>query len=133
MEDSRPLTMAEAQMAVPFPLRVPADLPAGTEFVAAYRLDKNVALVYAGERSFTLVQGPGIGRVPEEQAALVPLRGQQATMIPDTEGEGWVLTWREEGLQFSVAGTLEQQEIVRIAESLVLASTSEGRDGEQGR
>ena len=133
MEDSRPLTMEEAQRAVPFPLRTPGHLPQGTEFVAAYRLDKNVALVYAGERSFTLVQGPGIGPVPREQATPLPLRGQQAVVISDTEGEGWVVTWREDGLQFSVAGTLEQQEIVRIAESLELASKSAGMSPDAGR
>jgi hypothetical protein len=139
MEDSRPLTLAEAQMAVPFPLRTPVHLPEGTAFVAAYRLDKNVALVYAGERPFTLVQGPGIGNVPQEQATPVPLRGQQAMVISDTEGEGWVVTWREDGLQFSVSGTLEQHEILRIAESLELASKSvgvnqdAGRDADQGR
>jgi hypothetical protein len=139
MEDSRPLTMEEAQMAVPFPLRTPLYLPAGTRFTVAYQLDKNVALVYAGERSFTLVQGPGIGQVPQEQATPVPLRGQQAMAISDAEREGWVLTWREDGLQFSISGSLEQQEIIRIAESLELAfkSTEDSQDAghviEKGR
>jgi hypothetical protein len=139
MQDSRPLTMEEAQRTVAFPLHIPAFLPAGSRFVAAYRLEDNIALVYNGERSFTVVQGPGIGHVPQEEAAVVPLRGRQAMVISDTEGEGWVLTWREDGLQFSVAGTLEQQEIIRIAESLVLASESADersdveRDAGQGR
>jgi hypothetical protein len=139
IEDSRPLTMEEAQMAVPFPLRTPLYLPEGTRFTVAYQLDKNVALVYAGERPFTLVQGPGIGQVPQEQATPVPLRGQQAMAISDAEREGWVLTWREDGLQFSIAGSLEQQEIIRIAESLDLAfkSTEESQDAgrviEKGR
>ena len=133
MQDSRPLTMEEAQRTVPFPLRTPVYLPAGAQFVAAYRLDENVALVYTGEQSFTLVQGPSIGRVPQEQATPVPLRGQQAMVISDPEGIGWVLTWREGGLQFSVAGTLEQQEIIRIAESLELASTSVDNNPDAGR
>ncbi len=120
--DNRPLSIAEAQMAVDFPLRTPVYLPAGTQFSVAYRLDKNVAMAYTGERSFTLVQGEDIGRIPEEKATPIPLRGRQAMMISDVEHGGVVLTWREGGLQFSIAGVLEPDEIVRIAESLDLAS-----------
>ena len=43
-------------------------------------------------------------------------------MISDVEHGGVVLTWREGGLQFSIAGVLEPNEILRIAESLDLAS-----------
>jgi len=118
---SQPLTLKEAQKEVSFPLRTPAYLPPGTEFAVAYQLDKNVALVYTGEHSFTLVQGPGIGQVPQEGATTLSLRGQQATLIPDAEHAGMVLTWREDELQFSISGSLEQSEIVRLAESLELA------------
>jgi hypothetical protein len=121
VEKSQPLTIKEAQMEVPFPLRTPTYLPAGTQFAVAYQLDKNVALVYTGERSFTLVQGPGIGQVPQEGATTISLRGQQATLIPDPEHAGMVLTWREDELQFSISGSLEQSEIIRLAESLELA------------
>jgi hypothetical protein len=127
--DSRRLTMEEAQMVVPFPLQRPGYLPEGTRFVMAYQLDNNVAMVYAGEKPFTLVQGSGIGPVPQERATPVALRGQQALVVADVEREGWVLTWREDGLQFSVAGSLEQSEVIRIAESLEPASG--GTAGEQ--
>jgi hypothetical protein len=120
--ENRPLSIPEAQMAVDFPLRTPGYLPAGTHFSVAYRLDKNVAMAYTGERSFTLVQGEDIGRIPEEKATSIPLRGQQAKMISDVEHGGVVLTWREGGLQFSIAGALEPGEIILIAESLDLAS-----------
>jgi len=118
IEKSQPLTLQEAQMAVPFPLQTPAYLPAGTRFTVAYQLDKNIALMYTGEHSFTLVQGPGIGQVPQEGASTILLRGQQALLIPDPEHAGMVLTWREDDLQFSISGSLEQKEIVRLAESL---------------
>jgi hypothetical protein len=133
MEDNRPLTIKEAQMAVPFPLRTPGYLPEGTRFSVAYQLDKNVAMVYTGERSFTLVQGPSIGQVPQERATPIPLRGRQATVISDVEHDGLVLTWREDGLQFSIAASLDQEEVVRIAESLQLAfkSPDVGQDGER--
>jgi hypothetical protein len=114
----RPLTIKEAQMGVPFPLRTPTYLPPGTRFAMAYQLDKNVALVYTGECSFTLVQGPGIGQAPREGATFVTLRGQQATLIPDPGHSGMVLTWREDELQFSISGSLQQPEIIRLAESL---------------
>jgi hypothetical protein len=122
IEESWPLTIAEAQMAVAFPLHIPAYLPSGTDFTVAYQLEKNLALVYGGEHPFTLVQGPGMAQVLQENATTVPLRGVQATLISDTEHGGMVLTWREDDLQFSISGSLQQPEIIRIAESLELAS-----------
>jgi len=70
--------------------------------------------------------------VPEEKATPIPLRGRQAMMISDVEHGGTVLTWREANLQFSIAGALEPDEIVRIAESLDLASKNleTGQDAE---
>jgi outer membrane lipoprotein-sorting protein len=118
MESSRPLTLEEAQMAVGFPLRRPTYLPSGVEFLVAYQLDKNMALVYEGERSFTLVQGPSIGLVPHKDATLVSVFEQQATLVRDEEDGGMLLTWREGDLQFSIAGSLSREELVRIAESL---------------
>jgi hypothetical protein len=128
IEKSQPLTLQEAQVAVPFPLQTPAYLPPGTQFTVAYQLDKNIALVYTGEYSFTLVQGPGIGQVPQEGATTLLLRGQQATLIPDPEHAGMVLTWREDDLQFSISGSLDQAEIVRLAESLEPAFKNERPD-----
>jgi outer membrane lipoprotein-sorting protein len=118
MEDSRPLTLEEAQMAVSFPLRTPAYLPPGIRFMVAYQLDKNMALVYEGERSFTLVQGPSIGAVPSEGGTLVSLLEQQAMLVRDEERGEMLLTWQEGELQFSIAGSLGQEELIRVAESL---------------
>jgi hypothetical protein len=59
-------------------------------------------------------------------------------MISDVEHGGVVLTWHEDGLQFSIAGVLEPDEIIHIAESLDLASKnleidrSADRTSEQG-
>jgi len=118
---SRSLNLKEAQMEAPFPLRAPTYLPPGTQFAMGYALDSNVALVYTGEHSFTLVQGPGIGQVPQEGAIAIALRGQQATLIPDPEHAGMVLIWREGELQFSISGSMERSEIIQLAESLELA------------
>jgi hypothetical protein len=129
LEETEPLTLKEAQLAAPFPLRAPAYLPEGTQFGMAYRLDKNIALVYTGQHSFTLVQGPGIGQAPQEGAETITLRGHQATLIPDPEHAGMVLTWREDELQFAISGSLEKSEIIQLAESLELAF-GEGPDSE---
>ena len=118
LEEHRPLTLEEAQMAVSFPLRTPTYLPPDTRFAAAYQLDKNMALFYDGRHAFTLVQGPNIGPVPQEGAETVHLRGRQATLVRDREHGGLLLTWREGELQFSLAGSLERDEAIRIAESL---------------
>jgi hypothetical protein len=59
--------------------------------------------------------------------------------IADAEHEGGVLIWQEDGLQFSLAGALERQDLVYIAESLKLAFTyadkrqDSGPTAEQGR
>jgi hypothetical protein len=134
IEKSQPLTLQEAQLAVPFPLQTPSYLPPGTRFTVAYQLDKNIALVYTGEHSFTLVQGPGIGQVPQEGAETILLRGQQAMLIPDPEHAGMVLTWREDDLQFSISGSLVRTEIMRLAESLEPAFQNEepAPDGASG-
>ena len=118
MADNRPLTLTEAQRAVDFRLRTPDYLPPETEFSVAYQIDKNMALVYTGDHAFTLVQGPNIGSVPQEDATQVPLHGRQATLIQDEERAGVLLTWREDDLQFSIAGSLDLNEVLQIAESL---------------
>ena len=118
VSSGRPLTREEAQMAVSFRLRTPTYLPSGTQFTVAYQVDKNMALVYTGERSFTLVQGPNVSSVPQEGMTIILVGGRQAKLVKDEEDGSMHLTWREEGLQFSIAGSLDQQELVRIAESV---------------
>jgi outer membrane lipoprotein-sorting protein len=118
MEDERPLTLESAQMAVSFPLREPGYLPPDTKFLVAYQIDQNIAMVYEGAHSFTLVQGPNIGSVPTTEAMVISLSGQPAMLVQDERSGGLLLTWREDDLQFSLAGLLDQEELVRIAESL---------------
>jgi outer membrane lipoprotein-sorting protein len=118
MEDERALTFEEAQMAVSFPLRRPAFLPPDTQFLVAYQIEQNIAMVFEGAHSFTLVQGPNIGSVPTSEATVISLSAQQAMLVRDDKSGGLLLTWREDDLQFSIAGLLDQEELVRIAESL---------------
>ena len=120
VEDNRPLNLDEAQLAVSFPLRTPSYLPDDTRFSVAYQLDKNLALVYVGQHTFTLMQGPEILGVPQENANPVMLRGQQGMVVQDRQRGGLVLVWQEAGLQFSIAGSMDQDEAVRIAESMTL-------------
>ena len=118
IQENRELDFDEAQTKVGFRLRKPQYVPPGTDFGVAYQLDKNIALIYTGEHPFTLVQGPYIGTVPQEDVTLVPLRGRQATLIQDQERDGLVLIWREDDLQFSIASSLNLNEILQIAESI---------------
>jgi len=139
VEDNRPLSLEEAQLAVSFPLRTPSYLPEDTRFSVAYQLDKNLALVYAGKHTFTLMQGPEILGVPQENANPVMLRGQQGMVVQDRQHGGLVLVWQEDGLQFSIAGSMEQDEAVRIAESMTLTfkgasvSGAEAASDDQGQ
>jgi hypothetical protein len=139
VEDNRPLSLEEAQLAVSFPLRTPSYLPEDTRFSVAYQLDKNLALVYVGKHTFTLMQGPEILGVPQENANPVMLRGQQGMVVQDRQHGGLVLVWQEDGLQFSIAGSMDQDEAVRIAESMTLTfkgasvSGAEGASDDQGK
>ncbi len=118
IKENRPLTIQEAQTRVGFRLREPRYLPPDTQFFAAYQLDKNMALIYTGAYAFTLVQGPKIGAVPQQDVTLIPLRGRQATLVQQPDYGGIVVTWSEDDLQFSIAGSLNLNEILQIAESL---------------
>jgi hypothetical protein len=118
MEDERPLSIEEAQMAVSFPLREPTYLPADTERVAIYQIDQSIAMVFGGTHPFTLVQGPSIGSVPETEGTVISLDGQQAMLVRDEKSGGLLLIWQEGELQFSLAGVLDRDELVRIAGSV---------------
>jgi hypothetical protein len=118
LQENQQLDFNEAQTKVGFRLRRPQYVPPDTSFWGAYQLDKNIALIYNGTHSFTLVQGPHIGSVPQEKHTVVPLRGRQATLIEDQERGGLVLIWREDDLQFSIAGSLELDTLLQIAESI---------------
>ena len=87
MEDERPLTLDEAQMAVGFPLRHPTYKPPETTFVVAFQIDQNIAMVFEGAHSFTLVQGPNIGSVPTSEATMISLSGQQAVLVQEWTGK----------------------------------------------
>jgi hypothetical protein len=115
---SLPLEPEEAQRMVSFPLHTPAYLPAGTHDPKAHLTGKNVALVYSGPVEFTLHQGPSPVPAAQGDARLVPLRGQQARLVRDERRGVLTLTWREGELHFSISGALDQQELIRIAESL---------------
>jgi|GEM_PF-3773158 len=120
VEDNPPLTLVEAQTKFGYKLRIPRDdrLPPDTHFGVAYQLDKNMALVYVGAHPFTLVQGPNIGTIPEQNATPVLLARSRGFLIQDPAHNGLVLTWREGELQFSIAGSLDLDMLVAIANGL---------------
>lgn len=116
-----PLTLQGAQMAASFPLRIPTypSFEDNPELVVAYQIERNIVLVYTGEPAFTLLQGPEIESVPEaEEGVQVSLAGGEAMLFQEERGGGRLLVWREDEIQFSLAGNLEPEELIRIAESL---------------
>lgn len=120
IEDNPPLTLAEAQAKFGYKLRIPRQdtLPPDTYFQVAYQLDKNMALIYTGRSPFTLVQGPNIGKIPEQDAVQVLLTRGRGFLIEDPSHGGLILIWREGELQFSIAGSLDRDTIITIANGL---------------
>lgn len=116
--EDRQLTFEEARMAAGFRLRAPTFLPSGTVFSAAYQIDESIVLVYEGPQPFTLVQGTSIGALPDDEGTVVGVLGREATLIQDQAHGGLLLTWQEDGLQFSIAGPVEYDDLLRIAASL---------------
>lgn len=115
-----PLTLREAQAAVSFSLRIPTYPPvkAHPESVVAYHIGQSIVVVYAGEPAFTLLQGREIESVPDTEGTPASVAGQEAVLFQDEQGGGRLLLWQEDDIQFSLAGNLESEELIRIAESL---------------
>jgi hypothetical protein len=52
------------------------------------------------------------------EGTLVPVRGYQGTLVKQEMDGVLTLVWREDGLRFSISGSLGENEVMRIAESL---------------
>ena len=116
---SLPLSLADVQQQVTFPILVPTYLPPGIALTHVALADGAVVLAYGPTpNAFTLVQGPSVGPLPAlDTARTVTLRGTQGTLIIE-EGQGLFLTWEENGVHISIAGPLPETEALHIAEAL---------------
>ena len=122
VEDVQPrhLTLDEARAQAEFPLLVPTELPEGTTLVDVFTVEGDFILYYDhAETSFTVVQGSPqrMENLPSGETSEVTVRGQAATLIADGQGNHF-LSWTEDGVAIIVAGRIDEDAILRVAESL---------------
>ena len=115
-----PLTLDEAKAQADF-LLVPGYVPEGATLINVFSVDGAYVLHYDhSTTSFTIMQGwsPGEGEIPTGQTREVTVRGQAATLITDAAMGNSFLTWVENGVTFTIAGRVSQDQILQVAESL---------------
>jgi outer membrane lipoprotein-sorting protein len=118
---SQALTLDEAKARAGFPLLMPAYLPAGVTLTSVFQLGEAIALYYNGFIPFSIVQSrsEAIAQVPQTGTERkIALRGTEATLIAEEAQGGILLTWSENGVSVSIAGTISVEEALKVAESL---------------
>lgn len=120
VKEDDPLTLQEAQAAADFSLRVPTYPPVRDfpESVVAYQIGEKIVVLYTGQPAFTLLQGREIEPAPAGEGTEVSVADQGAMLFQDEQGGGRLLLWQEGDIQYSLAGNLASEELIRIAESL---------------
>ena len=121
-EDKRPkhLTLDEARAQADFALLVPTYVPEDATLIDVLTVDGAFILHYDhSTTSFTLIQGlsEGVREAPPGQKTEATVRGQTANLITDGLGNN-LLTWMENGVAITIAGRIDQDEILKVAESL---------------
>jgi len=117
-EQSRTYSYEEAQRGVGYRLRIPTALPPETHLAWAFQSEQSVTFVYEGREPFRITQQPDMGFELLVEGTLVPVRGYQGTLVKQEMDGVLTLVWREDGLRFSISGSLGENEVMRIAESL---------------
>ncbi len=117
-------TLDEARTSVSFTLREPSYLPADMLLVEVRVVGTDTVIMnYKSESSsMSLVQGNGDMQDDREPPAgsnvqQITVRGQPATLIT-AEGQGSLLTWKEDGVTLLIAGKVTGDEAVQVAEGL---------------
>jgi outer membrane lipoprotein-sorting protein len=116
-----PMTLDEARAGAGFPLLVPEYVPENATLIEVFKTGDSFVLRYdhSTQVSFAIVQGPELaGPPPLGQAQDVSVRGQSATVISDEAGGNTFLYWTENGVTVTVAGHINLDEALRVAESL---------------
>ncbi|MCL7452763.1 MAG: DUF2092 domain-containing protein [Anaerolineae bacterium] len=120
-QQAMPLTLEEARAQAGFPLLVPDYVPGDATLVEVLKAGDSIIFRYdhSPDVAFTLVQGHELAGPPPlggEQG--IRVRGQDATAITDEVGGNTFLYWTENGVTISVAGHIELDEALQVAESL---------------
>lgn len=122
----RAMTLDEAREAVDFPLLVPGELPGDASLVEVQVIAGDTVIQnYVGNSlTLSLVQSSkdaGDDREPPvgSEVEQITVRGQEATLITGNGAQqGSLVRWEENGVRIVVAGTLDADEAVSVAESL---------------
>lgn len=124
-ETAKPATLDEAKAAAGFPVLAPATVPGTSKLVDVQLLEmpkgKAVVQGYSGpgvEWSLVQSQGETAERATNLKGTEVKLRGTTATLIEGSGNVGTLLSWKENGISFVIAGSLSAEEAVAVAESL---------------
>jgi outer membrane lipoprotein-sorting protein len=123
IEDKHPthITLDEARAQADFPLLLPGYVPEGVTLVDVLSMGEAIILHYDhSETSFTIIQGSvedGVSLPVDSQESGVTVRGQTATLFSDNASNN-LLTWMEDGVTITIAGSISQDEIIKVAESL---------------
>jgi outer membrane lipoprotein-sorting protein len=122
-----PLTLDEAEAQAEFDLLVPTYVPGDATLIEVFRMGNTFVLRYDhSTTSFTVVQGDdmphGGGEMVEsvERGTIVSsdvvVRGHDGVLL--TFEGGTALTWVEDGVNFFLSGSLSEDDIIQVAESL---------------
>ncbi len=116
-----PVTLDEARELAGFPLLVPEYVPDGTTLIEVFKVGESFVLRYdhSPQVSFTVIQGSELASPPPVGASQnVTVRGESATAITDEAGGNTFLYWTEDGITITVAGHINLDEALQVAESL---------------
>jgi hypothetical protein len=116
--------LEEAAQALEFELLTPSETPTGATLVdileARGAIVQRYTLPEGG--SFTVAQGVYTEKQNDAQASAesqtVEVRGTTGNLITSEDGSRVLLTWIENGIFYSVAGDINLQQALGIAESL---------------
>jgi outer membrane lipoprotein-sorting protein len=121
IDQKRPthLTLDEAVAEAGF-LMVPSYVPEGVTLVDVFKLQEGYVFYYDhSDTTFTIIQGPfPMSREIPGKKTEVTVRGQTATLIADEVQGNALLTWEEDDIRIAIAGRIDKDEIVKVAESL---------------
>jgi outer membrane lipoprotein-sorting protein len=121
------VTLDEAEAQAEFDLLVPAYLPDGATLVEVVTVEGGFVLRYDhASVSFAVVQRPVSALGDSDEPSIgsvfasreISVRGQDANLIVDEARGNSLLSWREGGLSIEIAGSISQEEILKVAESL---------------
>jgi outer membrane lipoprotein-sorting protein len=116
-----PLTLDEAMQQAGFPLLVPTYVPEGATLIEVFKAEDSIILRYNHSTlvSFAIVQGTGLPSLPPlGESQDITVRDQAAMAITDEAGGNSFLSWTENGVTVTIAGHLELDEAIKVAESL---------------